>query len=75
MDSLQDAFSMAQTGGSHLGPDQDCMVDDAEPPNRTFTGWSLFLKVTCLLLHNSIFTQWITQEDFNVYDLMKAPII
>jgi hypothetical protein len=37
---------MAQTNGSHLGPDQDCTVDDAELPNKTYAGSSLLKKVT-----------------------------
>jgi hypothetical protein len=37
---------MAQTGFSHLGPDQNCMVDDSELSNQTFAGISLFMQVT-----------------------------
>jgi hypothetical protein len=37
---------MAQKGGSYLGPDWDCMVSDAEPPNQTLADSSLFMKVT-----------------------------
>jgi hypothetical protein len=37
---------MGQTGCSYLGPDQNCTVDDAEPPNQTSVCSLLFLKVT-----------------------------
>jgi hypothetical protein len=39
-------FSMAQTGGRHLGPDRHCMVDDTVSPSQTSAGISLFVKVT-----------------------------
>jgi hypothetical protein len=37
---------MAQTGSSHLGPDWDCTLVNAEHPNQTFAGSSLFMNVT-----------------------------
>jgi hypothetical protein len=39
-------FSVAHIGTHHLGPDWGCAVDGAEPPNQTFAGISLFMKVS-----------------------------
>jgi hypothetical protein len=34
----------AQTGGSHLEPDRDKMVDDAESQNKIFVDHSMFME-------------------------------
>jgi hypothetical protein len=65
---MKDIFSMAQTGGSHIGPDKGGTVDDGEPPNTTFVG--IPMKVTFQSASTYVCVHaracWAVVQDYNM---------